>query len=70
MATELADIQIEVLKDVNDDVFDPITCTLEEFGALQTLDTLGLIHMEFEQIDGKRITLTDAGREQIEEYLV
>ncbi len=70
MAIELADIQIKVLKDVNDGLFDPTSCTTEEFGALQTLHGLGLVKQWFDRPIGKSIELTDAGHEQIEEYLV
>ncbi len=70
MAMELADIQIEVLKDVNDNLFKPTTCTAEEFGAMKTLQMLGLLTEGFQARIGKTMELTDAGREQIEEYLV
>lgn len=70
MAMELADIQIEVLKDINDNKFSPTTCTVEEFGAMRTLADLGLIQDGFQARIGKTMELTDAGREQIEEYLV
>ena len=70
MAIELAGIQIEVLKDVNDNTFSPTTCTTEEFGAMRTLHDMGLISEGFQASIGKTMELTDAGREQIEEYLV
>lgn len=70
MAVELADIQIEVLKDVNDNKFMPVSCTAEEFGAMKTLQNLGLITQGFQARIGKTMELTDKGRKQIEEYLV
>ena len=67
MAIELADIQIKVLKDVNDGLFDPTSCPTEEFGAMRTLYDMGLISVSM-QVMGKKKELTEAGREQIEEY--
>ena len=67
MAIELADIQIEVLKEINDKTFNPITCGAEEFGALWTLQDLGLAEQQVEAGLGRIVGLTDTGREQVEE---
>ncbi len=70
MAIELAGIQIEVLKEINDKTFSPISCTAEQFGAMKTLQNFGLITEGFQARIGKTMELTDKGRKQIEEYLV
>ena len=70
MAMELVDIQIKVLKDINDKLFNSTTCTAEEFGAMRTLNDLGLVEQGFQASIGKSVEMTDAGREQIKEYLV
>ncbi len=70
MAIELADTQIKVLKDINDHLWNPITCTAEEFGAMRTLHDMGLIQEGFQARIGKTMELTASGTEQVEEYLV